>query len=119
MKKVPFAFQNAVRNVYFNLLKRFAEDENLILDLENFDEDVIIKKGFLGSTTIIAVIESHSQWGEPDGLTNEYSKKGLNKREYNGLQITVHDNKFRKNINKIADNLKNNLEEDVLVRDNG
>lgn len=44
MTKVPFAFQDAVRNVYFGLLERFVEDAGLTLNLEKYKEDVILSK---------------------------------------------------------------------------
>jgi len=45
MKKVPYAFQNAVRREYFDLLKRFTEDQGLTPDLQDHEgnkDDVII-----------------------------------------------------------------------------
>lgn len=117
MKKVPFAFQNTVRCVYFNLLKRFAEEEGLYLDLENQKEDAIMSTGFLISPTIVAIIDSHSPWGEPDGLTNENTPRGINGRTYDGLKIIVKNFRYRDRIKKIVENMKNNLEEDVIVEE--
>lgn len=66
MKKVPFAFQNAVRNAYFNLLRKSVRDQRLTLNLENYKEDVILSEGFLRPPAIVAIIDSHSPWGEPE-----------------------------------------------------
>ena len=115
MKKVPYAFQDSVRTVYFNLLKRFVEDEGLSLDLENFDEDAIISPRFLREPKIVAIIDSHSHWGTPDAFTNESTPRGLNERTYNGLKIIIKDNKYKDKIDKIADLAKSWLEEDVIV----
>lgn len=115
MKKVPYAFQDAVRNVYFNLLKRFVEDEGLSLDLENFDEDAIISPRFLREPIIVAIIDSHSHWGTPGAFTNENTPRGLNERTYNGLKIIIKNNRYKDKIDKIADLSKRWLEEDVIV----
>jgi hypothetical protein len=115
MTKVPFVFQSAVRMTYFNLLRRYVEEEGLTLDLEHYDEDVIIYAGFLIPTVIVAVIYSHSKWGEPNDLTNESTPRGLNGRKYDGLQITIKNFRYRQRIEKIAENMKRSLEEDVVV----
>ena len=117
MTKVPYAFQNAVRNVYLNLLRTFVEDAGLTLDLEYHDEDVIISTGFLRSSEIVAVIDSHSQWGEPDDLTNEYAPRRHNRRVYNGLKIKITNFRYRQQIDKFADNMRRQLGEDVIVED--
>jgi hypothetical protein len=113
MTKVPFAFQNAVRTVYFDLLSRFIEDEGLSLG-----EDVILDEESFKSP-IVAVIDSHSQWGELNDLTNELTSRGLNNRAYDGLKIVIKDNKYKKQIEKIADNMKRQLAEDVAVTSEG
>lgn len=112
MKKVPFAFQNTVRKVYFDLLKRFIEDQGLCLDLEHYAEDAIISSHFLRDTVTIATIYSHSPWGEPNDLTNESTS-----RTYNGLKIIIWNSRYREKIDKIADNMKRHLEEDVIVEE--
>lgn len=117
MKKVPFAFQNAVRNAYFNLLRKSIRDQRLTLNLENYKEDVILSEGFLRPPAIVAIIDSHSPWGEPDDLTNEFSPRGLNGRTYYGLKIIIKNFRYREQIEKIADNMKRNLEEDVIVKE--
>lgn len=117
MKKVPFAFQNAVRKVYFDLLRRFVEDQRLILNLENYKEDVILSSGFLREPAVVAIIDSHSPWGEPDDLTNEFTPRGLNTRTYNGLKIIIKNFRYRERIEKIAENMRRNLEEDVIVKE--
>lgn len=116
MKKVPYAFQNAVRGVYFNLLRRFVEDEELVLDLENYKEDAILSNRFLRFDEIVAIIDSHSAWGEPNDFTNENTPRGLNERTYDGLMIILKNEKYRKKINNIVDNMKRQLEEDVIVK---
>lgn len=115
MKKVPFAFQNAVRGTYFNLLKKFTGDEGLTLDLDHYGEDVIISCGYLRPPAVVAIIDSHSTWGEPDDLTNEHTPRGLNKRTYNNLKIIVKNYRYRERIEKFADNMRRQLEEDVIV----
>lgn len=117
MKKVPFAFQSAVRRVYFDLLKRFTEDQGLYLNLENYKEDVIISLGFIRDPVVVAIIDSHSPWGEPNDLTNEDTPRGLNCRTYDGLKIIIGNNRYREKIDKIADDMKRNLEEDVIVKE--
>ena len=117
MKKVPFVFQNSVRNVYFSILRKFIEEEGLTLNLENYDEDVILAEGFLREPAIIATIDSHSSWGAPNDLTNESTPRGLNGRTYDGLKIIIKNNTYRQRIYKIVDNLKRNLAEDVIVKD--
>lgn len=117
MKKVPFAFQNSVRRVYFDLLRRFTEDAGLALDVENYKDDVIISEGFLRSPTVVAIIDSHSSWGEPDGLTNENTPRGINGRTYDGLKIIIKNFRYKDRIEKIANNMKNNLEEEIIVED--
>lgn len=117
MKKVPFAFQNTVRKVYFDLLRRFTKDAGLTLDLEYHKDDVIISEGFLRSPAIVAIIDSHSPWGEPDSLTNENTPRGINGRTYDGLKIIIKNFRYRDRIEKIANNMKNNLEEDVIIRE--
>ena len=116
MAKVPYAFQNAVRNVYFNLLRRFVENEGLTLDLEHHKEDVIISTGYLRSPAVVAIIDSHSQWGEPNDLTNESTPRGLNGRTYEGLKIITKNYRYRQRIENIADNMKKSLEEDVITK---
>ena len=116
MKKVPFAFQNSVRRVYFDLLKRFTDDQGLCLSLD-YKEDVILSSRFLRDSTVVAIIDSHSPWGETNDLTNESTPRGLNGRTYDGLKILVRDNRYREKIDKIADNMKRNLEEDVIVKE--
>jgi hypothetical protein len=117
MTKVPYAFQNAVRNVYVSLLEAFAKDAGLILDLKHYNEDVIISTGFIRSSEIVAIIRSHSQWGEPDDLTNEYSPRRHNRRIYTGLKIMVKNFRYRQQIEKFADNMRRQLDEDVIVED--
>ena len=117
MKKVPLAFQNAVRNIYFDILRKFIEEEGLTLNLENYGEDVILSEGFLRSPAIVAIIDSHSSWGEPNDFTNESTPRGLNGRKYDGLKIIIKDNRYRQRIDKIADNLKRHLAEDVIMSD--
>ena len=117
MKKVPFAFQSTVRRVYFDLLKRFVEEEGLTLNLENYGEDVIISMGFLRPPAIVATIDSHSSWGEPNDLTNEITPKGLNGRTYDGLKITIKNFRYRERIEKIADNMRRHLAEDVIIEE--
>lgn len=117
MKKVPFIFQNTVRKVYFDLLRRFTEDTGLTLDLENYKDDVILSVGFLRSPAIVAIIDSHSSWGEPDSLTNENTPRGLNGRTYDGLKIILKNFRYKERIEKIANNMKNNLEEEVIVEE--
>ena len=46
MEKIPFVFKNAVRNTYFDLLKRFAREEELSVDFEHYKDDVIISAGY-------------------------------------------------------------------------
>lgn len=115
MKKVPFAFQNSIRNVYFNLLKRSVEDAGLTLNLGNYKDDVIISCGYLRPPEVVAIIDSHSPWGEPDDLTNEHTPRGLNGRTYDGLKIIIKNLRYRDKIEKFADNMKRQLEEDVTV----
>ncbi len=117
MKKVPFVFQSATRKVYFDLLKRFIEDQGLRLDLKHYQEDVIIFSSFLRDPLIVATIDSHSPWGEPDDLTNEVTHGGANGRTYDGLKTMIWNNRYREKIDKIADNMKRNLEEDVIVEE--
>ena len=117
MKKVMFAFQSAVRNVYFNLLRRYVEEEGLTLNLENYKEDVILSEEFLRSPVIVAIIDSHSSWGEPNDLTNEFTPRGPNGRTYDGLKIIIKNNRYRQKIEKIADRLKRNLEEDIIIKE--
>lgn len=117
MKKVPFAFQNAARRVYFDILRRFTEDAGLILNLEYNKEDVILSTGFLREPAVVAIIDSHSSWGEPDGLTNENTPRGINGRTYDGLKIILKNHRYRERIEKIANSMKNNLEEEVTVED--
>lgn len=117
MTKVPFAFQNAVRGTYFNLLRMFVENEGLILDLEHCKEDVIISAGHLGLRAVVAIVDSHSPWGESNDLTNEYTPRGLNGRTYNGLKIVIKNFRYRQRIEKVADNMKRSLEEDVIVEE--
>jgi hypothetical protein len=117
MKKVPYAFQNVVRKVYFDLLRRFIEDEGLILDLENYHEDAILARRHLRSPEIVAIIDSHSPWGTPDAFTNECTPRGLNERMYDELKIIVENSKYREKIEKIADNASRQLEEKVIVKD--
>lgn len=117
MKKVPFAFQNTVRKVYFDILRRFTENQGLYLNLVNYKDDVIISTGFLREPAVVAIIDSHSPWGEPDDLTNENTPRGVNGRTYDGLKIIVKNFRYRDRIKKMADNMKNNLEEDVIVED--
>jgi hypothetical protein len=117
MKKVIYAFQNAVRKVYFGLLRRFVEDEGLILDLENYHEDAILATRFLRSSEIVAIIYSHSPWGTPDAFTNEDTPRGLNERTYDELKIVLENSKYREKIEKIADNMSRWLEEKVIVND--
>lgn len=115
MKKVPFAFQDAVRNVYFELLRKFIEDTGLTLNIEKYKEDVILSEKLVKSPTIVAVIDSHSPWGEPNDLTNELTPRGLNNRTYDGLKIIIKDNRYKQQIEKIADNMRMQLAEDVSV----
>lgn len=112
-KKVPFAFQNAVRKKYFEIFGIFVSDYELILDIDNYKDDVIIdrKNRNFNPTGIVAIIDSHSAWGEADDLTNERIN-----RKYNGLKISVVDNNYRHYIEKIADSMKRNLEEDVIIK---
>ena len=117
MAKVPYAFQNAVRNVYLNLLRTFVEDAGLILDLKHYNEDVIISTGFIRSSEIVAVIDSHSPLGEPDDLTNEYAPRRHNIRTYNGLKIRITNLRHRQQIEKFAENMRKQLVEDVVVED--
>lgn len=117
MKKVPFAFQETVRNVYFSLLKRFIEDVGLTLNLENYKEDVILSEGLLRQPEIIAIIDSHSPWGEPNDLTNEITPRGFNGRTYDGLKIIIKNNRYRQQIEKIADNMRRQLGEDVTIKE--
>lgn len=117
MKKVPFAFQNTVRKVYFDILRRFTEDQGLYLNLVNYKDDVILSTGFLREPAVVAIIDSHSPWGEPDSLTNENTPRGINGRTYDGLKIIVKNFRYRDRIKKIVENMKNNLEEDVIIED--
>lgn len=89
----------------------------MTLDLENYKDDVILSVGFLRSPAIVAIIDSHSLWGEPDSLTNENTPRGVNGRTYDGLKIIVKNFRYRDRIKKIVENMKNNLEEDVIVGD--
>lgn len=109
MKKIPFIFQGAVRDVYFDILTEFIKKEGLTLSLEN-DQDVILSERFYGKPTIVAIIDSHSTWGEPNDLTNEFSP-----RTYDGLKIILKDIIYKQQIDNIADNIKRNLEEEVVV----
>jgi len=117
MTKVPFAFQNAVRNVYFELLEGFVEEVGLTLNLEKYKEDVILSKGLVEPPTIVAIVDSHSPWGEPNDLTNEFSQRGLNNRTYDGLKIVIKDNRYKQQIEKIADNMRRQLAEDVTIKE--
>ncbi len=115
MKKVPFVFQNVVRKRYFEILKIFVEDVDLILEIGNYNKDVIVDRNgriphTVNKLSIVAIIESHSAWGEPDDLTNE----GIN-RKYDGLKIFIQNEDYRNKIEEIADRMKGNLEEDVTV----
>lgn len=112
MKKIPFVFQNVVRKRYFEIFKIFTADADLILDVDNYEDDVLIDRKYkMSPTGIVAIIESHSVWGEPDDLTNERII-----RKYDGLKISVVDENYRQRIEQIADNIKRNLQEDVTVR---
>lgn len=104
MKKLPYAFKNTVRSSYFDLLRRIVEREGLILDMEKYREDSILSKG-----------GDHSRWGEPDDLTNEYTPRGLNGRDYDGLKIMINNNKYKQQLEIIGNNMKSQLEEDVVV----
>lgn len=117
MEKLPFVFNNAVRSTYFDLLKRFAGKEGLAVDFEHYKDDVIISAGYLRLQSIIAIIDSHSSWGEPDDLTNEYTPRRTTRRKYDGLKIIVKNPKFRSQIEKFADSVKRSLEEDVIIED--
>lgn len=117
MTGIPFVFKNTIRDSYFNLLKRSVENEGLSLDLGNFKEDVILFMGYLKPSIIVAIVDSHSKWGEPDDLTNEITPRGLNRRTYGGLKIIIVDIRYRRRIEKIADFLKRNLEEDVVIEE--
>lgn len=113
MKRVPLVFQNVVRKRYFEIFKIFVIDLNLVLNVVDYKDDVIIdpKLKTFSPTGIVAIIESHSAWGEADDLTNERKR-----RTYDGLKIRVTEENYRPYIEKIADNIKRNLEEDVIVR---
>lgn len=115
MEKLPFVFKNTVRKTYFDLLKRFAEKEGLAVDFEHYKDDVIISAGYIRLSSIIAIIDSHSLWGEPDDLTNEYTPIRTTRRKYDGLKIIIKNPRFRLQIEKFADSMKRSLEEDVIV----
>ena len=78
------------------------------MNLENYKDDVILSEGFLRSTAIVAIIDSHSLWGEPDSLTNENTPRGLNGRTYDCLKIVLKNFRYRERIEKIADNMRRN-----------
>ncbi len=115
MKKVPLAFKNTVRKVYFDLMGRLLEEENLTLDLEHYKDDAIVHAGYLIHPEVVAIIDSHSSWGEPDDLTNEFTPRGLNGRRYDGLKIIIRNNRFRNKIEKFVNNMRRQLDEDVDI----
>lgn len=117
MEKLPFVFKNAVRNTYFDLLKRFAGEEGLSVDFEHYKDDVIISAGYLRLSSVVAIIDSHSVWGEPDDLTNEYTPMRNTRRTYDGLKIIIKNPRFRPQIEKFADKLKRSLDEEVVIKD--
>jgi hypothetical protein len=110
MTKIPSVFRNAIRSAYFILLRRFIENEGLTLDLGNFKEDVIVRTGLFVPLVTVAVIESHSKWGKPDDLTVEPKA-----RTYGSLKIVINNLEYQQQIEKIADNMKRSLEEEVVV----
>ncbi len=117
MKKVPLAFKNTVRKVYFDLMRRILEEENLTLDLEHYKDDTIVHTGHLIHPEVVAIIYSHSLWGEPDDLTNEFTPRGLNGRKYDGLKIIIKNNRFRNEIEKVVNNMRRQLDEDVVIEE--
>ncbi len=117
MKRLPFVFKNVVRRAYFDLLKEFARKEWLGVDFDHYKEDIFIHTGFLDSSVVVAIIDSHSSFGEPSDLTNETTPRGLNGRTYDGLKIIIKHPRFRDRIEKIAENMRRSLEEDVIIEE--
>jgi len=117
MEKLPFVFKNVVRRAYFDLLKEFARKEGLGVDFDHYKEDIFIYTGFLDASYVVAIIDSHSSFGEPSDLTNENTPRGLNGRTYDGLKMIIKHPRFRDRIEKIAENMQRSLEEDVIVED--
>ncbi len=111
MNKLPLIFKDVVRKKYFEMLKIFVEDEDLILDIENYKNDVIVdRKNRCILSGVIAIIDSHSVWGEPDNLIIERIN-----RKYDGLKIIFLDEDYRGHAAKIAYKMQRNLEEDVII----
>lgn len=117
MQRLPFVFKNAVRKAYFDLLKEFAGKEGLGVDFDHYKEDIFIYSHFLGPSVVVAIIDSHSSWGEPSDLTNEITPRGLNGRTYDGLKIIIKYPMFKYKIEQFVDNIKRSLEEDVVVEE--
>ena len=63
-------FKTQLEKNIFKYLGFLLQTRDLILDVANYNDDVIIdRKNRSSPTGIVAIIEYHSVWGEADDLT--------------------------------------------------
>ncbi len=118
---LPHALRNSAREAYYHLFADVARRYYLALDRVHYGNVVLYKPALwicgrpIGNHGIVAVVKSDSPCGELDDLTNEHTPDGFNNREYNGLELTLEDEKYSGRVLDIARVMGGILKETVPV----
>ena len=113
-KYLPEDLRYPMREAYYSLFSRIVAERGLMLSRFKYGEVMIEEHQrewfFRRKNVLVAKINSDARYGQLDDRTNEYPLD----RKYDGLEISLLDFKFEKQIGEIALMMATILNEKVL-----